>query len=344
MTYTVQSSEKTKSKGSEFETKALLYLMNFRSDSDEIYYFVVDFFNDLTGLDRYSNKAWDLQSKATKNNFQSDIGKELVTLYKNYISDFYFDHYILFLGGIADSIRQDKTKNIFKINNINQTSIEKITNSLKKECQKKTYIDNSKISEVNISSFLDKVVFVIDDKEKSEYIKSIIKVNPLIIPHKIVLEKIFNQIRDAQSSKKNNNCVEGITLNAKEDFIYHNRHLTTNEIKMMVLNRIINIDLMEKGITPSFVKIYTKFPETEKKNILEDCKHSIAKTLFDKNNTENFWNLFNHIYQVITSDKNLTIDEAYNLLDIIIMEQVNFLDLLSVKYFMALIKDGIYEN
>lgn len=49
MSYTVKSSERLRKSGSEAETKALLYLMNFRPDSDDIYYFVVDFFNDLTG-------------------------------------------------------------------------------------------------------------------------------------------------------------------------------------------------------------------------------------------------------------------------------------------------------
>ena len=55
MSYTVKSSEKTKKTGADYETKALLYLMNFRSDSDEIHYFVVDFFNDLTGMDRMAS-------------------------------------------------------------------------------------------------------------------------------------------------------------------------------------------------------------------------------------------------------------------------------------------------
>lgn len=188
MQYTIQSSEKTKSKGSEFETKALLYLMNFRDDSKEIYYYVVDFFNDLTGLDRYSNKSWDLQSKAAKNNYQADIGKELVTLFKNYSSGFHFDYYILFLGGVADSIRIDKTKNIFDFNNITTKSQKKVQDALTKECKTKTYIEDHKINNKDIKDFLEKAIFVIDDKEKSEYIKSIVKVNPLIIPSNTVLE------------------------------------------------------------------------------------------------------------------------------------------------------------
>jgi hypothetical protein len=342
--YTIQSSEKTKAKGSEFETKALLYLMNFRNDSKDIYFFVVDFFNDLTGLDRYSKKSWDLQSKAAKNNYQKDIGKELVTLYKNYCSDLHFDYYILFLGGVAESIRKNKSLNIFTSDNITDKSKTKIIAALVEEAKIKTYIPNDKISLASAEEFFEKVTFVIDDKEKSEYIKSIVKVNPLIIPPEVELERIFNQIRDAQSSKKNNNNVEGVTINTHGDFIYHNRHLTTHEIKLMVLNRLINRDLMQKGVTDSFIPIYAKFPKTEQKEMLEDCQHAVAKTLFDKNNSENFWDLFNNIYTVITENKDLSIDESFDKLDLDLLQKANFLDLISVKYFMAIVKDGIYDH
>ena len=48
MAYVVKSSERLRPSGADTETKALLYLMNFRQDSNDIYYFLVDFFNDLT--------------------------------------------------------------------------------------------------------------------------------------------------------------------------------------------------------------------------------------------------------------------------------------------------------
>ncbi|WP_159888691.1 hypothetical protein [Paenibacillus puerhi] len=344
MQYVIQASEKTKAKGSEFETKALLYLMNFRDDSNEIYYFVIDFFNDLTAIDRFSQKSWDLQSKAAKVNHQANIGKELVTLFKNYLSGFNFDHYILFMGGIADSIRIDNTKNIFDVNNIESKSQNKIIKALVKESHSKVYIDNSKVNEQVATDFLNTVVFVIDDKSKSDYIRDIVKVNPRIIPNDIVLEHIFDQIRDAQSTKKNNNNVEGTIISAMDEFIYYNRHLTANEIKMMVLNRIINNNIMQRGITHSFIPIYSKMPAAIQKDVLEDCQHDIAKTLFDKNNAENFWDLFNNIYQVITIDKNLSIEEAYRKLDHTLLSKLNFLNIMSVKYFMAVLKDGIYED
>lgn len=56
LTYIVKSSERLCPAASETETKALLYLINFREDSEEVYYFVVDFFNDLTGMCKMADK------------------------------------------------------------------------------------------------------------------------------------------------------------------------------------------------------------------------------------------------------------------------------------------------
>ena len=60
MSYVICSTEKVKGIGAEYETKAMLYLMNGREDSVEIYSFAIDFFNDVTGLNTHADKAWDL--------------------------------------------------------------------------------------------------------------------------------------------------------------------------------------------------------------------------------------------------------------------------------------------
>ena len=80
MSYTVCSSERLRKSGADAETKAMLYLMNFREDSSEMNYFIVDFFNDITGMDRMARKLWDVQSKATKNASAKVIGRELVVV------------------------------------------------------------------------------------------------------------------------------------------------------------------------------------------------------------------------------------------------------------------------
>ena len=198
MPYTVQSSEKLRKSGAEGETKALLYLMNFRSDSNEIHYFVVDFFNDLTGMDRYAEKLWDVQSKAAKNNSPNAIGKELVTLFKNFVSDLEFAFYILFIGGVTSTLRIDDSLSSFGFDNIKPESQKKLISGLIEEAKAKTYINNELITCSNISNFLSKVTFVIDDKTPCEYVREIIKDHPAIIPSDNDLIAIFNEIRDKQ--------------------------------------------------------------------------------------------------------------------------------------------------
>lgn len=342
--YKIQSSEKTTSSGAEYETKALLYLMSFSEACSDVHYFVVDFFNDLTGVDRYSDKLWDLQSKGNKNNSPRQIGKELVTLLKNYLSEIEFQTYILFMGGISNAVRIDNIKNVFSIDNISDTAIKKIKEGLIEESIEKKYIDENRINDKLINDFLSKVCFVVDDKSKCEYVKNIIEVNPTIMPNDIILEQIFNQIRDAQSSKKNNGNVEGIIIKSTDEFLYYNRHLNVNEIKMMVLSRLVNNDIMQKGIPPSFIEIYSKFPEINKKDKLEDCKLSIAKMLFDKNNADNFWAFFSDIYEVISQESNASIDILYRKLNRKILNRMSGLDTLSVKYFMSIVKEGMYAN
>lgn len=166
MPYIVKSTEKTRKSGAETETKPLLYLMNFRNDSEEIYYFIVDFFNDLTGMDTYSDKLWDLQSKGVKGNSPKAIGKELVTLFKNFLSDFDFVDYILFVGGVSNTLRLDSDINSFGIENVRTDARKKMIEGLKEEATDKEYIENSDITDDNIVSFLKKVTFVVDNKSK----------------------------------------------------------------------------------------------------------------------------------------------------------------------------------
>lgn len=344
MAYTIRSSEITRASGAEYETKTLLYLMNFIEGSEHIHYFVVDFFNDLTGVDRYSDKLWDAQSKGAKNNSPKAIGKELVTLYKNYISVFEFNDFILFLGGVSTSVRINAEQNVFGLQNLKADAIKKVKDGLIEECMEKSYIKPEDIDRDNIDRFLEKVTFVVDDKSKGDYVKGIIKVNPLIIPEDYVLEQIFNIIRDAQSAKKNNEKVEGITLSGPEEFIYYNRHLKASEIKMMVLNTLVNRNLMDKGVPHSFIKVYSKIPEYLQKSMLEDCQNDIARMLFDKNNSESFWALFTNIYEVLSSMPSITVDEVYKQIDRKILDNIYSLEMLSLKYFISIIKDGMYEN
>ena len=147
MTYIVSSTEKVRGKGADYETKALLYLMSGREDSSEIYSFAIDFYNDVTGLNVHADKAWDLQSKGNVAKGPMEIGRELVTLYKNYLSDITFNYLILFMAGVPDTFRIDSSINTFGVENITDKALQSVRNGLIKEAIDKSYIDNKKITD-----------------------------------------------------------------------------------------------------------------------------------------------------------------------------------------------------
>ena len=343
MPYTVRSSERTRSSGAECETKALLYLMNFSKDKDEIHFFVVDFFNDLTGMDRYSSRLWDVQSKGAKNNSPMAIGRELVTLFHNYLSDFVFKEYILFLGGISESVRKNKMLDVFDISNVTNSALGKIKKGLMKEAEEKTYIDDKAVDASSLDEFLRKVLFVVDTRPPCEYVKAIIKEHPAIIPEDSILNAIFNEIRDKQSALKNTK-VEGVVIQTPLDVLSHLRHLTNSEIRLMTLSRIINRNPVERCSVPlSFSDIYSIWPPEKRHENLDQCVQTLCRALFNKSAATAFWNLFESIYSLIIKYPKYTAKEIYQSIDIQIRDAEPDFDSISLQYFISIVKDGIQQ-
>lgn len=344
MPYTVRSSEKVKGIGADYETKALLYLMSFRPDSNDIHYFVVDFFNDLTGMDRYAENLWDVQSKGAKNHSPAAIGKGLVTLFKNYLSDFHFQHLILFLGGVSSTVRVDEKQDIFTVSNIRKPSIVKLREGLVNEAKEKGYIDNTEITDKNIDGFLEKVLFVVDNKTPEEYVKAIIKDHPAIIPEGQILRAIFNEIRNTQSELKNT-PVEGVVIQTSDEVLSYCRHLTNNEIRLLTLNRIINRNPVEKNsIPPSFSTIYSLWAPEKRRDMLDQCVQSLCRALFNKNAAAAFWGLFEDIYSIIVDNPTFDVQTIYQAIDVDRRNACPDFDSVSLKYFISVVKDGIQNE
>lgn len=341
MSYIVKSSEKTRKSGAETETKALLYLMNLRKDSEEIYYFIVDFFNDLTGMDAFSDKLWDIQSKGAKGNSPKAIGKELVTLFKNYMCDFDFADYILFVGGVSNTVRIDDEINSFGIENVNFDALQKMIEGLKEEAKEKEYIDDKDITDTNISDFLKKVRFVVDDRKPSEYVKAIIKDHPGLVPEEKVLDAIFNEIRDKQASKKNVQVVEGVVIETQDEALRYFRHLTAADVRLLALQRIINRNPVGQGIPMSFMPILRTCPPEQEKDFIQECQTALSKALFNKNSAETFWALLEEVYGIILKNPLLDVNGIFNKMDKEIKKNAKDFDVLSLKYFIAQVKDGV---
>ena len=96
MKYTFKNTEINNKKATDFETKSLLYLIGRRKDSKEIEYITFDCFNDVSGVNKNSDKIWDIQSKNEKSLNPKKIGKYFYTLFDNYLSSFDFKEFIFF--------------------------------------------------------------------------------------------------------------------------------------------------------------------------------------------------------------------------------------------------------
>lgn len=343
MVYIVQSTEKNNGKASDYETKGMLYLMCDHEDADEMFYYVIDFFNDVTSVHRMGHRAWDLQSKGENKISATKLGGYLVTLYKNYLSELDFSSYILFVAGISPNILQDKTANVFSINNFSIFCQKTILDSLKAKAFDVSYIDDSQITDTNLRDFLTKVTFVVGNKEKHEYIKQIIQNKSSLMVENSFLTKIFDEIRDAQSSKKNIST-EGLKINQISDFEPTNKYITHNEILLMILSRLIHKDNIDKQGAPiCFVQYVNTLRKTDDEisELITDCQADIHRMLFDKNNAQNYWELFFDIYKTIKDNPSLSVIDIYNSLGAARFSCVQHLNFNSAKYFIALIKDGI---
>lgn len=324
------------------ETKALLYLMNFRSDSNEIFYFVIDFFNDVTGMTRYADKLWDVQSKAASGSSPKAIGRELVTLFKNYLSDLDFSAYILFAGGVSNTFRIDETKSIFGIENIKSNALKKVKAGLIEEANNKEYIeDKTQITDNNVDVFLENVLFVIDEKNEIEYVREIVKNHPNIIPDDSVLHAIFNEIRGEQSTKKENQIVENIIINTPDEVIALRRHLTSSEIKLLALQRIINRNPLKDSIPLNFLNVINRIPPQFQTEQLEGCQQDLCRALFNNTLAEEFWNLFATIYALLRDNPTDDVEAIYHRIPNDVRDRVTDLNVLSLKYFIAMLKDGL---
>lgn len=343
MPYVVQSSEKVRGIGADYETKAMLYLMNCREDSHEINFFAIDFYNDVTGLNIHADRAWDVQSKGTKGTSAKGIGRELVTLFKNEMSDLNFDYLILFIADVPDTFRKDSTNNTFGIGNIKEKALKSVRAGLIDEAKKriKSYIEAAWITDENIDNFLQKVTFVIDDKSKADYIKGIMSINPKYIPKDNVLDGIFNKIRDAQAGKKNNESVEGEMVSRLRDVLYYDRILRSKEIRLMVLNTFINHDVMNTPAPQSFYQLLHRFDGLKQKDIVEDCKLQISRLLYDKTYTDEFWDLLDLICETVADNKALTVKQTFDIISD--RDAVNNprLDDYTVQYIISVMKEAL---
>lgn len=316
--YSINSSEKTQKSGTEQETRTMLYLMGYREDSANIEFFLIDVFNDVTGVDDNKNVYWDSQSKGESTTSPSSLGKELVTLYKNYISEFNFDHYILSIRNISTKnlkVNCDNKGNVFSLSfkDFKDSAKNTIKKSLINECKAKTYIPSDEISDELIDKFLNVIEIVINNDKNSSYIKKISFMKDDVISDEVV-DDIFNSIRLKQFGIKSSSNINGMILKYREDAFNLNRLISVESISVLILARILGYHIVDltkhNSLIPFYFEDYfTKHCITDKfdkEAIANDAINEIYQMLCNKNLNKDFWDLLFAIMDECKKSKNNT--------------------------------------
>lgn len=135
--------------------------------------------------------------------------------------------------------------------------------------------------------------------------------------------------------------MENIIIETTHEALNFSRHLTAGEIKILAISRIINRDPFEKGPPLPFYLILNSVPDEREKDVILESQLSLSRALFNKNNANTFWRLFENTYSTIIQNPMDNVNVLYDKLDHDIVEQCFDFDVISLKYFISLIKDGI---
>lgn len=341
MTYKVTSSERTAASASEMETKAMLHLLCEDGDCN-MRGFAIDFFNDVTGMDNNAFRLYDVQSKG-EDAGPAALGEELVTLFKNYVSEFkdYFVRQVLFVRRVTSSVLNDPELVDFSYADMKDEARNKLRIALVETCKAKTYISSGDITDENIDSFLKNVRIVIAKTEKADYIKPLIHTTKPLGATDHELRAIFSEIRKKQLGIKSSSKVEGVEISYPYEAYNYGRVINTSDIELLVLSRVINKNPIEAGLPAPFVSIYNNYEEDIADNMLNNCQLALARQMFTKREAAAFWNLLGDVVTAIQNMPNAEVDEIYRSLSHETLMACGELDALAHQYFIAIVKEGL---
>jgi len=338
--YKFCTTERNNAKANEYETKAILYLLSYRKDSDEIDTFLVDCFNDVTGSNIDVTKLWDVQSKNVKSLYPTTIGVALITLFQNFISNIDFIHYILFMPKLKEMYLENEILSTYTIENFLDRHKEKVSEGLKKEYLRR---NGKAANQIEIEEFLKKVYFVVASEDKVEYIKNIIKFKNIVTIEDKFFVSIFDEIRDKQTKLKNIE-IEGKSIEFAKEALQFEKSIHRNEIDILIINRFVGVDLFSNRMIPNlFFEEIKEYDKEERKDIIQECNAAISRVIFNKINKKQFWIFFENIISLSRNSSEEAPRQIYEVMNRKRVKIPFLLDELSVIYLISILKESL-EN
>ncbi len=341
MTYIFKNTERNNKRSSDFETKSMLYLIGQNKDKEEIEYVIFDCFNDVSGINEDTDSIWDIQSKNEQSMNPKKIGKYFYTLFDNYISSFNFKEFIFFAPRLKSDYKKDVQLSVYNTDNFQDKTLDRIKIGLNEE------IIRVKGNQVNYDleqeNFLKQIVIVEDNKNESEYIKTVTNFKNLDIKDENFYKSIFEELRDIQTAKKNS-YIENSTISQIIEVLDFQRHLSVKDIETLIISRIIGCELFTyKSIPLYFSPLLDGKDIEDKKDILQRCNSNLSKAFFDKNSNQIFWRVCEDIIAFLENNAVADITSAFETIFPQYKPKISYLSAITIKYLISIIIEGV-EN
>ncbi len=338
MKYTFKNTEINNKKATDFETKSLLYLIGRRKDSKEIEYVTFDCFNDVSGVNKESDKIWDIQSKNEKSLNPKKIGKYFFTLFDNYISSFDFKEFIFFSPILKNDYKLNTRLNVYDITNFEKKTLARIKKGFNEEIIRVK--GTSKDYKAEKEDFLSKILIVEDNESENEYIKTITQFKKTEIKTNDFYKSVFQDLRDIQSAKKNS-YIEHTVIACIKDVLNFNRHLFAKEVETLIISRIIGCEIFEyKSIPLYFSPLLDHFDIEDKKDVIQDCNSNLSRAFFNKNSNRIFWNICEEIISFLEKNTLTNVEEIFNTIFDPYRPKISYLTPMTINYLIAIIIEG----
>lgn len=345
MGYSFPSLERGTASGNAAETCALLHLMCFAVEKDEIDLFAIDCFNDVTGMDNACFTLHDVQSKAGKNTGPAKLGEDLATLFENSVSEFsqYFVTLTLFVGGVSSGVREDPAMEAFGFHDMKPAAQKSVREHLVAACSER-HGEKFKdlVTDENIDNFLSRVRFVTAKADPTEYIRTLAHDTSALLPGRKELLRIFGQIRDKQSSLKNRDGILNATIDCPDEVMDYGRVLKARDIKLLIIERLLNREYFKDAVPEEFQEYLDGLPPEEiEQDIVEDCRLEMFAQYFDKNDSNAFWAFLDEIVLLVDSDPKMSIQQICGALSNDTVRACQHMTRHSRLFFISIVKDGL---
>lgn len=342
MTYTFKNTEINNEKASDFETKSMLYLIGKRKDRKEIEYVAFDCFNDVSGINKNSDKIWDIQSKNEKSLNPKKIGKYFYTLFDNYISSLNFKEFIFFSPVLKNEYKKDKKLLIYSSDNFEDKTLERIKNGLNEEIKR---VKGSSINyDKEQKDFFEKVLVVEDNQSGADYIKSVTKFKKTDVKDQAFYKSLFQDLRNIQTAKKNS-YIENVVISQIKEVLDFKRHLSSIDVETLIISRIIGVEIFDyKSIPLYFSPMIEGLNIEDKKDRLQDCNSNLSRAFFNKNSNRIFWKTCEKIISFFDSESLVDVDAVFESVFPNYTPKISYLNELTIKYLISIIIEGNDDN